>query len=176
MTAVSFIKKVDGQQVSMMCVLIFYIMAVDNTLRPAAQLLKRCNLIRNTSAMWHLYHGRRKGFKDWTDANNRKCLSLTLVSVTKGILRVPRSFQSQTLGIQWGIVGLFFSLALPLSEGSKMRIVFRSDNPCQFCRTRSSNLHPSPFSQRPPFSTHQRFERSSGKRGIQNNKCFTSYD
>lgn len=46
-----------------------------------------------------------------------------------------------------GFWDYFFSLGLLLTKGMKMWIVFRCDNPCQFWRTRSVNVWPSPFSQ-----------------------------
>lgn len=76
------------------------------------------------------------------------------VSVTRRILWVPQTLQNKTLGVQWGILGLFFSLALLLTKGMKMWVVLRCDNPCQFWRTRSLNVQPSPFSQAIPLYHH----------------------
>lgn len=74
------------------------------------------------------------------------------VSVTRRILWVPQTLQNKTLGVHWGILGLFFSLTLLLATGMKMRIVFHCDNPCQFWRTRSVNVQPSHFSQTSPLN------------------------
>lgn len=77
------------------------------------------------------------------------------VSVTKRILWVPQTLQNKTLGVYWGILGLLFSLTLLLATGMKMWIVFRCDNPCQFWRTRSVDVQPSPVSQTILLPTHQ---------------------
>lgn len=43
-----------------------------------------------------------------------------------------------------GFWDYFFSLPLLLAKGTKMWVVFRCERPCQFWRTRSTNVEPSP--------------------------------
>lgn len=102
------------------------------------------------------------------------------VSVTKRILLVPQTLQNKTLGVQWGILGLLFSLALLLTKGMKMWIVFRCENPCQFWRTRSVNVQLSPlFTDCSSLSinSHTGWVNVwvSGQRGRYNKKLFWDY-
>lgn len=102
------------------------------------------------------------------------------VSVTQRILLVPQTLQNKTLGVYWGILGLFFFCTPPRRGHQNVACISRWQS-VPVVRARSVNVQPSPcFGVHPilPISPpHRHFSRwKFGPLGDCRKTRFTGYN